>query len=114
MANTAYLQFYSGNPIDKITVQGSTSYSLTGSPTPATATHSISNPYGLKCLTNVSWSIDNTNFYDQDDEIWISIGQTLCSLKVGVSDSDIYFYLTNSTNGNTYTFYINYTLYSIS
>ncbi len=116
------LQFYSGYPIDKITVQDTTSFSVAGGSgvIPTTSTQSITNPYGAKCLTTCSYSVDNTNFYDQNSGLQFYStfhAEPLLQMQVqcGSSDSNIYFYFSTnyqdgSGNALSQTVYIKYAI----
>lgn len=73
-------------------------YSIPGSGSflPTYTVETIPNPYGKKCLTNLSWSIDGFNYYDQDAQLVYYNGseqQQLLQMSVscGCSDSTIYF-----------------------
>lgn len=102
------LNFYSGDPIDKIIVYSSktdssdpsipadVTYSIAaGSPFPATfLLQSIPNPYGQRGTPTLSFSLDGTNYYEQSDQPNASLQ---VSVICGCSDSTIYFYIQNQS-----------------
>jgi len=58
----------SDNFVDKIIHEGEVTYTVTGPANPTTPNlrlESIPNPTGQKCLTAASWSVDGSNYYDQ-------------------------------------------------
>lgn len=124
--DTAKLQFYSGYPIDKVVVEGTTSYSVAGSSglSPTYSTQTITNSYATKGFINLSWSVDNSNFYDQNSQIQFYSQfrlQPMLSGQVqgGVDTSSIYFFIRNGLHDaagtpTTQTFYIKYAVYAIS
>lgn len=110
MVDVTKLQFYSGYPIDKIVQQGTASYTVAGSvdiTTPTRSLQTITNTYGVKGIVILSWSTDNTNFYDQSSPTrFISTffgGAQGLSFQAqgGASDSTIYFYLQNGLSDGT-------------
>lgn len=114
------LNFSIDYPIDKIAVEGTASYTVSGTATttPVASLQSITNPFGHKCLMTVRWSVDGTNFYDMDGSINFfsaTFSEFIfgAGVKAGCSDSTIYFYMINGYDTSK-TFTINYTLYSIS
>lgn len=121
------LQFYSGYPIDKITQQGTVSYTVAGSSSssPDIVTQTIPNTFGKKGFINLSWSVDNLNYQDQQNQLFFISsffgGEQLISFQAqaGSDDSTIYFYLQNglldgSGNPTSQTVTINYAVYSVS
>ena len=112
--NTLDIQFASEYPIDKIaaysslsdvypaSVPANISYSITGSGTssPSYTLKSIANPYGKRCLPSLTWSLDGTNWYDQDD-VLIDTSTLFIKMQVscGCSDSTIYFFFVSSFAG---------------
>lgn len=116
------LQYYSGYPIDKITVEDTTSYSMAGAGGLSTNTslQTVTNPFGQRCLSTCSYSVDNINFYDQNTALpfFSTFHQTYLTqmqVQCGSSDTTIYFFLQSNYQdgaGNplTQTVYINYAL----
>lgn len=128
MVDVTKLQFYSGYPIDKIILQGTQTYTVVGSndiTTPHREIQTTPNTFGTKGIVILSWSTDNTNFYDQTGETrfissFFGGAQGLSFQAQGGSDaSTIYFYLQNglsdgSGNPVSQTVNINWALVSIS
>ena len=130
-ADDTKLQFYSGLVADKIaaysmtadssppTVSSAISYSIPGSglSIPDFTLNSLANPYGKKCLTTLIWSLDNVNWYDQDDSLGYVNGaagfQVKMQVSCGCSDSTIYFFFQSSYT-STQTVYIQFALDSPS
>lgn len=126
--NVSKLQFYSGYPIDKITQQGTASFTVAGSTSPSTPTYStqsIPNTLGLKAFVNSSWSTDTLNYQDQGTATYFSStffgGAQILSFQVqgGCDASNIYFFMQNGlSNGSgaavSQTVTISYAVYSIS
>lgn len=88
-------------------VSNGISYSIPGSGgiTPTYTLQSIPNPYGKKCLPNLSWSVDGVDYYDQDAELFYfnnSLNSALVQMGVqcGCSDSTIYFFFQSSFTSN--------------
>lgn len=114
--NVADLQFYSGDPIDKIFTQGTLSLSVPKSSDGSTlgiATTAVANPYGQAGFTTVSFSLDNINFYNQNSSIeyWNSgLSETLSQMIVtsGCDASSIYFMATSLYTVSAQTVFINY------
>ncbi len=119
------LQFYSNYPIDKIVYQNPSpvTYSVPGPATPGggndrTTIFTITNPYGKKAYTTLSYSLDGSNFYDQSVQLsYFNSGLTQQLLRMGVtmacSNTTISFiFLSNYTATQNVT--INYTLDTIS
>lgn len=120
------LQFYSGDPIDKVVATRTVTYTNDGATTqaPQTAkiqTDTIDNPYGKKCFARFKWSVDGTNFNSPTTVLSYTYtstnpgGSTIitgqkAAVSVGVSDSTIYFVTGNgwhgdvSDDGTTYTY----------
>lgn len=107
------VQFFSGDTIDKIVAYSSKTDSSSpsipiditytvgaGGPlTPVFLLKSIPNPYGKRCIPNLSWSLDGLNYYDQIDQ---PNATTQVSVVCGCSDTTIYFYIQNqSTSSQT-------------
>ena len=83
------------------------SYSIPGSGStfPTNTLKSITNPYGKRCFTTLSWSIDGTNFYNQGTSLFYYNGgaasiYTQMQVFCGCSDSLIYFYFSSSYTSN--------------
>jgi hypothetical protein len=130
-ADPTKINFYSGFPIDKITAYSSTtgsspssvpvniSYSIAGDPTNGVfVIESIANPYGKKCLTNLSWSVDGINYYDQDAQLQYynasqHLNLTQMQVQCGCSDANIYFSFT-SFYTSTQTVYLQFAIDSIT
>lgn len=131
MIDVTKVQFASAFNIDKIAVYSTPddssagvpqniSYSIPGSATstPTVTVHSISNPYGKKCLTSLSWSLDASHWYDQDDTLYYySVDRMDKAIQMnvicGCSDSTIYFSFT-SDYPTTQTVYVQFAVDSIS
>lgn len=125
--NTADLQYTSLYPIDKITQQGTASYTVAGSSDPTTPTYSlqtIPNTSGKKSFVNMSWSIDTVNFQDQQSALYFNssffVGAQILKFQAqaGSDASNIYFFLQNgfsdgSGNPLSQTVTLNYAIYSI-
>jgi hypothetical protein len=78
----------------------------------------IPNPYGKKCLTNMSWSVDGADYYDQDDQLqyYNATQQSmLIQMQVfcGCDNNTIYFFFQN-TYTSTQTVYIIFAIDSIT
>jgi hypothetical protein len=85
------------------------SYSITGGGGPITYTlKTITNPYGKKCLTSMSWSEDGTNWYDQDDN-----GTDATIVACGCNANNIYFFFGAQYSGAR-TIYIQFAIDSPS
>lgn len=121
LPNRDELQFYTGDPIDKIvqelTIENITNNGATSSPQKAKiVTKNIVNPYGKKCFVRGRWSIDggstwNTftrrpryNFvfnYSGMFGTFSSDGFGLqAAVSIGVSDSEIKFVTANGYHGD--------------
>ena len=121
-------------PVDKIAVYSSSTsasnndiagaglaYSILGSSTTSTTlttVQTIKNPYGRKCLTNAVFSLNGTNWYDQNTalEYYNSTERSpglRMSMFCGCSDSTIYFVF-NSQYTSTQTVYVQFAVDSIS
>lgn len=119
------LNFYSGDPIDKIVWSDTVTYTNDGNTT-TTGTNdgdqaakiqldTIPNPYGKKVFARFVWSIDGTNFNAADAHIDYSFTITLTDIPVtstplqalkagvaiGVSASTITFQTANGFHGNS-------------
>lgn len=85
------------------------SYSITGGGgSPAYTLESITNPYGIKCLTSLSWSEDGLNWYDQDDT-----GTDATNVSCGCNATTIYFFFEAQFTG-TKTIYVQFAIDSIT
>lgn len=96
------------------------SYSIPGSGSafPTYTLKSITNPYGKKCLPNLSWSVDGVDFYDQDAELFYFNGGAMAAytqmgVQCGCSDSTIYFFFQSSFTSNQ-TVYIQFAIDSLT
>jgi hypothetical protein len=121
-------QFASEYVVDKIATWSSTldsapsnvginiSYTIPGSasPFPTNSIRSVMNPYDKKCLTNLSWSVDGVNYYDQDTTLdyYNATNQemfTQMQVTCGCSNSTIYFFFQSSYT-STQTVYLQYAI----
>jgi hypothetical protein len=94
-------------------------YSIPGSGSffPTYTLESIPNPYGKKCLTNLSWSIDGASFYDQDAQLPYYNSSSMEQLvqmgvQCGCSNSEIYFFFQSSYT-STQTVYLQFAIDNI-
>lgn len=66
------LQYYSGDPNDKVVVEGTIDIYNAGPSGPSYATsdsivsESIPNPHGKKCMVRFKWKIDSEDYVSQD------------------------------------------------
>lgn len=121
------LNFYSGDPIDKIVATGTVTYTNDGNTTSSGTnigyqsakiqTDTISNLYNKRVLCRYIWSIDGTNFNSSESRITFSYTITFtdipttspsqiglrAAVSVGVSDNTIYFLTANGYHGNVST-----------
>lgn len=72
----------------------------------------IPNPYGSALLTNLSWSVDSADYYDQDCQLWYynsTLQQLTLQMGVscGCSDDTIYFFFQTQYTG-TQTVYLQF------
>lgn len=117
------LGFYSGDPIEKIVQEDTLSYTVAaGTPSDIPpypgVLKTVTNTYGKKCLSSVSWSIDGSNFNSSRDSINYTNGTlhelvTKASVNCGVYATTVYFYIVNNYTSSL-TFTINYALKTIS
>lgn len=143
MVDTTKLDFFSGNPVDKIVAQGLTTLVNDGVTSNAPQSSKIvsatlPNPYGKKVLCRFVWSIDGTNYNSGESHLiytytitsgggTTTLGGLQGAVSVGVSSSTITVRTANgyhgnvSDNGTTYsyscnpqTFSIKYALYEVS
>lgn len=90
-------------------VSANISYSITGGGGfPAYTLKSITNPYGNKCLPTLSWSTDDTNWYDQDAQ-----DTDFTIVSCGCSDTTIYFFFNAQYSGSK-TIFIQFAIDSIT
>ena len=118
------LQFYSGDPIDKVVAQGTQTIindgnttstgTNTQSQTSKITTTTLVNPYGKKCFVRYKWSIDGVNFNTALSHLDYSFTETFTSIPVtsppltglraavsiGVSDTNITILTGNGYHGN--------------
>lgn len=118
------LNFYSGDPIDKIVTSGTVSYTNngnttgsgtgTGDQTAKVQLDTIANPYGIKAFARFAWSIDGANFNIADTHLIYSYTITLtdipitsspapalkAAVSIGVSASTITFQTDNGFHNN--------------
>lgn len=127
MQDTSLLQYTSLYPIDKITQQGTVSYTVAGSSDPTTPTYStqsITNISGKKSFVNMSWSVDTVNYQDQQSALYFNStffgGSQIISFQsqAGTDTNNVYFFMQNglsdgSGNPVSQTVTINYAVYSI-
>lgn len=119
------LNFYSGDPIDKVVIppgivsvtnDGNTTTSGTGDGDQIAkiVTSTIPNPYGRKVLCRFTWSIDGANFNSGESHLIYSytitftdthatgspINALQAAVSVGVNDTTITFITGNGYHGN--------------
>lgn len=114
------LQFYSGWPIDKIVASDSVPAvyivaAASSALTTAYTVQSIANPYGQKCFTTMSYSIDATNFYDQNTPLFYynsTVGSSVLKLQVSCAcnASTIFFTFATNYTASSQTVTINWSL----
>lgn len=120
------LNFYSGDPIDKVVATGTVTYTNNGNTT-ITGTNTgdqsakvqndtIANPYGIKSFVRFKWSIDGgTNYNGAETRIIFGFTITYtdipatspplqglsAAVSIGVSASTITFQTANGLHGNS-------------
>lgn len=115
------LQFYSGDPIDKIVYQNTRQVYNAGPSGPSygnsdsIVTETIVNPYGKRCMARFRWRVDAEDWQSQDTvlEYSFSIDATALggpilpadpgckgAVAMGVSDGNIFFRTNNGHHGN--------------
>lgn len=120
------LQYYSGDPNDKVVYEGTQVVENSGPSGPFygnsdnITTETIPNPYGKKCMVRFRWKIDNEDYVSQDtvQEYSFAIDATALggpilpadpgckgAVAVGVDANNIYFRTNNGHHGTVvYTF----------
>lgn len=118
------LNFYSGDPIDKVVATGTVSYvnsgdttgsgTGTGYDTSKIQVDTIPNPYKKACFCRYVWSLDGTNFNSGETRLTYSYTSTITdqhatsppqpglegAVSVGVDGTTVYFVTANGLHGN--------------
>ena len=76
------------------------------------STQTVANPYGVKALTTLAWSVDGTNYYPANATISVNY-VTQYTANGSCSASNVHIYLENNTGG-AITFYIKFALDTIT
>ena len=97
-------------PVDKIALEGTTTYTQpTGGPS-AYGTLTIPHTLGYACFITLAWSVDAVNYYPAQAVITTS---AYYSVNGSVDASNIYLYFRNNS-GSDKTFYVKYALDTIT
>lgn len=117
-ADVEKVNFYSGDPIDKVVATGEIDIvndGATSSPQSSKiVTDSVANPYGKKVLVRFRYSIDGGTSFNSEDAhlvysytititsipITTTLGGLRAAVSVGVSNNTIFFRTANGYHGN--------------
>lgn len=93
------LQFISDKKIDKVVSPfDPVTTTFTAPSSPNWGSFSVANPFGVKALPTMKWSVDGVNFYEPRLKAFTG-GSPVAGATVGVlvSDTNVVFYYTNFT-----------------
>lgn len=104
------LNFVSNYPVDKVVAENKALPLIYTVAAYTEVTNSIPNPYGKKCFTTMSWSLDGSNYYPAQAKLSNAF---MPSANAWADATNVYFYLDNSGMATSSTFYIIYALDTI-